>query len=103
MRPRPRLRGGSGQTITYSPSWKGSDYSEQPHGRKQATGRQQRPCGIIRIAALCWLCRYRHKTHWSGAKSRLDRDLSGRFGSETYAMEELIAEISESDSKSLQR
>lgn len=32
--------------------------------------------------------------HWSGAKSRLDRDLSGRFGSETYAMEELIAEIS---------
>ena len=31
--------------------------------------------------------------HWSGAKSRLDRDLSGRFGNEAYAMEELIAEL----------
>lgn len=32
-------------------------------------------------------------THWSGAKSQLDRDLSGRFGSESYAMEELVAEL----------
>jgi antirestriction protein ArdC len=32
-------------------------------------------------------------THWSGAKHRLDRNLSGRFGSEAYAMEELIAEL----------
>ena len=32
-------------------------------------------------------------THYSGAKHRLDRDLSGRFGSESYAMEELIAEL----------
>lgn len=32
-------------------------------------------------------------THWSGAKSRLDRDLAGRFGSESYAMEELVAEL----------
>ncbi|MDQ0465584.1 antirestriction protein ArdC [Caulobacter ginsengisoli] len=32
-------------------------------------------------------------THWSGAKTRLDRDLSGRFGSESYAVEELIAEL----------
>ncbi len=31
--------------------------------------------------------------HWSGAKSRLDRDLTGRFGSESYAVEELIAEL----------
>jgi antirestriction protein ArdC len=31
--------------------------------------------------------------HWTGAKRRLDRDLSGRFGSEAYAMEELIAEL----------
>lgn len=31
--------------------------------------------------------------HWSGAKSRLDRDLSGRFGDEAYAIEELIAEL----------
>lgn len=32
-------------------------------------------------------------THWSGAKQRLDRDLSGRFGSESYGIEELVAEL----------
>jgi len=32
--------------------------------------------------------------HWTAAKHRLDRDLTGRFGSERYAMEELCAEIS---------
>ncbi|MVA97966.1 DUF1738 domain-containing protein [Nitratireductor sp. CAU 1489] len=32
-------------------------------------------------------------THWSGAKSRLARDLTGRFGSNSYAMEELVAEL----------
>lgn len=31
--------------------------------------------------------------HWTGHRSRLDRNLSGRFGSESYAAEELIAEI----------
>lgn len=31
--------------------------------------------------------------HWSGAKHRLARDLTGRFGSQAYAMEELIAEL----------
>jgi antirestriction protein ArdC len=32
--------------------------------------------------------------HWSGASNRLERDLSGRFGNEAYAAEELIAELS---------
>lgn len=31
--------------------------------------------------------------HWSGAKHRLDRDLSGRFKTRSYAAEELIAEL----------
>lgn len=31
--------------------------------------------------------------HFSGAKHRLDRDLTGRFGSESYAVEELVAEL----------
>jgi len=31
--------------------------------------------------------------HWSGHKSRLNRDLSTRFGDESYAAEELIAEL----------
>lgn len=32
-------------------------------------------------------------THWSGATPRLNRDLSGRFGSDAYAAEELVAEL----------
>jgi antirestriction protein ArdC len=39
------------------------------------------------------LCRYRHKTHWTGHPSRLNRDLTGPFGSKAYANEELAAEI----------
>jgi antirestriction protein ArdC len=31
--------------------------------------------------------------HASGARHRLDRDLSGRFGSAAYAMEECIVEL----------
>ena len=35
-----------------------------------------------------------HETvHWTGAKHRLNRDLSGRFGTDAYAFEELIAEL----------
>ena len=32
-------------------------------------------------------------THWTGAKPRLARDLSGRFGDRGYAAEELVAEL----------
>lgn len=32
-------------------------------------------------------------THWTGHKNRCDRDFSGRFGSEAYAAEELVAEL----------
>ncbi len=32
-------------------------------------------------------------THWTGHKSRLDREFSGRFGDEAYAFEELVAEL----------
>ncbi len=31
--------------------------------------------------------------HWTGPKTRLDRDLSGRFGTKSYAAEELVAEL----------
>lgn len=37
---------------------------------------------------------FHEATHWTAHSSRLDRDLSGRFGDERYAMEELIAELS---------
>lgn len=32
-------------------------------------------------------------THWTAKQGRCGRDLSGRFGSESYAMEELVAEL----------
>jgi antirestriction protein ArdC len=32
-------------------------------------------------------------THWTGHHSRLNRDFKGRFGDESYAFEELIAEM----------
>jgi antirestriction protein ArdC len=32
-------------------------------------------------------------THWAGHPTRCNRDLSGRFGNDAYAMEELIAEL----------
>jgi antirestriction protein ArdC len=31
--------------------------------------------------------------HWTGHKDRANRDLTGRFGDESYAMEELVAEL----------
>ncbi len=31
--------------------------------------------------------------HWSGGKGRLNREMKGKFGSEDYAFEELIAEL----------
>ena len=67
-----------------------------PNSRMADAGKtdfQREPCGIIRIAALWPLCRYRHKTHWAGSKERLARDQSGRFGSALYAREELCAEL----------
>jgi antirestriction protein ArdC len=33
-------------------------------------------------------------SHWTGHDSRLARHMAGRFGSEAYAMEELVAELS---------
>ena len=65
-----------------------------PNSRMANAGQtdlQRRSCGIIRITALWPLCRYRHNAHWSGAPDRLARDMSGGFGSASYAKEELVA------------
>lgn len=61
------------------------------NGRK--TNLNQRPRGIIRIAALWVLCRYRHNTHATGHPSRLARNLTTGFGTKDYAREELVAEM----------
>lgn len=40
-----------------------------------------------------WSTLLHEMTHWTGSKKRLDRDLSGRFGDDAYAAEELVAEV----------
>jgi antirestriction protein ArdC len=44
-------------------------------------------------AAAYYATRAHECAHATGAPHRLDRDLSGRFGSEAYAAEELVAEL----------
>lgn len=36
---------------------------------------------------------FHEMTHWTGHQSRLEREFKGRFGDESYAFEELIAEM----------
>ena len=36
---------------------------------------------------------FHEHTHWTGNSKRVDRDLTGRFGDESYAFEELVAEL----------
>ena len=72
---------------------RGQDYAELSAPISYASRASHRRCGINRRSALWVLCRYRHKTHWTGHKTRLARDFSGRFGNEAYAREELVAEL----------
>lgn len=59
-----------------------------------AADRVQMPAfGQFRSAPAYYATLAHELTHWTGAKARLNRDLSGRFGSDSYAMEELVAEL----------
>ena len=40
-----------------------------------------------------WSTMFHELVHWTGHGKRLNRDMSGRFGSNKYAMEELVAEL----------
>ncbi|ARR56501.1 hypothetical protein HY78_25225 [Rhizorhabdus wittichii DC-6] len=71
--------------------WSAKDYAELDWDFHKESRHVSAPCGIIRIAALCTLCRYRHNGHWTGHNSRLGRDLKNRFGTAAYAAEELVA------------
>jgi antirestriction protein ArdC len=51
------------------------------------------PFGLFKDANAYYATRGHECVHATGAKTRLDRDMSGRFGSEAYAMEELVAEL----------
>jgi antirestriction protein ArdC len=67
-----------GDRAFYSPA---SDFVQMPEFQKFKDGTSF-------YAVLLHEC-----GHASGAKHRLDRDLSGRFGSESYAMEECVVEL----------
>ena len=61
---------------------------------RPSTDHIQMPAFAAFIQPLDYYSTLAHECcHWSGAPSRLNRDLSGRFGSESYAAEELIAEL----------
>ena len=51
------------------------------------------PIEVFRDSASYYSVLAHETVHWTGAKSRLDRDLKNRFGSAAYAAEELIAEL----------
>lgn len=68
----------------YSPS---SDHIQMPHKHVF----EDTPTSS---ATECYYSTMAHElVHWTGHKSRLDRDLKNGFGSEGYAREELVAEI----------
>lgn len=49
--------------------------------------------GLFKSAEAYYSTMAHEHVHWTGHESRLDRNLSTRFGSDAYAMEELIAEL----------
>ena len=83
----------TGQTTCCSHSSNPSDYAASPRRNVPDSRNPHIRRGIIRTSALRVLCRYRHNGHWTGHKSRLDRDLRHRFGERAYAAEELVAEL----------
>ena len=74
----------SGDRACYIPS---IDMIRMPE-RRRFTGTQTTTPAEGFYSTLC-----HELVHYSGVKHRLDRDLTGRFGSESYAMEELVAEL----------
>ena len=51
------------------------------------------PFGAFAENVLYYSVLSHETTHWTGAPHRLNRDMVHRFGSEGYAMEELVAEL----------
>jgi antirestriction protein ArdC len=59
-----------------------------------ATDKLNMPNIIAFKKEASYYCTFFHElTHSTGAKKRLDRDMTGTFGSKSYAFEELIAEL----------
>ena len=49
------------------------NYAERVGQHHQEFSRIQAGCGIIRVTALCSLCRYRHNGQWQGDFDRVER------------------------------
>jgi antirestriction protein ArdC len=47
----------------------------------------------FKSAATFYATAFHELGHWTGHKSRLDRDMRNRFGERAYAAEELVAEL----------
>lgn len=56
--------------------------------RRRFTGTHSVSTGEAFYSTLC-----HELIHWSGTETRLNRDLTGRFGDQAYAVEELVAEL----------
>jgi antirestriction protein ArdC len=54
---------------------------------------QMPPAGAFNADEAALATYFHEAGHWTGHKTRLDRDLSGRFGNASYAFEELVAEL----------
>jgi antirestriction protein ArdC len=65
----------------------GPDYIEMPD-RERFTG-----TATSNATEAFYATQLHELTHWTGHMTRLDRDLSARFGENAYAMEELVAEL----------
>jgi antirestriction protein ArdC len=71
------IREGSGEAF-YSP---GGDFVSMP------------AFAAFKSASHFYSVEFHELGHWTGHKSRLARDFSGRFGDQAYAAEELVAEL----------
>jgi antirestriction protein ArdC len=61
-----------------------------------ATDHVQMPPRVAFRSAAAWASVQLHEiSHWTGSAARLNRDLTGNFGSESYAREELRAELAQ--------
>lgn len=73
-----------GDIASYQPT---GDYIAMPdHSRFRGTNAGSATEGYY--ATL-----FHELTHWTAHRDRMDRDLTGRFGDNAYAMEELVAEL----------
>ncbi|MBL4623181.1 MAG: hypothetical protein JKY89_12370 [Immundisolibacteraceae bacterium] len=76
-----RLKVKPSDCASFAHSALGSEYINMPQ------------LGQFKDATSYYATFFHEMTHSTGAENRLNRDMSGRFGSQKYAKEELVAEL----------